>query len=852
MAMNGGGNVGVGVTISAVDRASATFRSVRSSFKNFREGFKKYTAIEDPMMSGIFSGAIGMGLKRFGGAMTRTFRGAFAESAAFQKAIAEVGTLVNDLDFPRAKMEQMAESMAATYGIDAKEQAKALYQTISAGFTDVNRAAELMDAANKLAIGGVTSTAVAVDGLTTVVNAFAKDNVTAAQTSDAFFVAIKAGKTTAEELSASIGRLAPTTAAANISMEETLAALAAITTQGIQTSEAVSGMRAAMANLIKPSALAKEEAKRLGIQFDSSAVRSKGLKGVLDSITTSAGFNEQSFEKLFGGVEGLNAIMALSANGGAKFTEVLGQMGASAGATDEAFNKMTETADFQLKRLAAIRTNISRSLGKSVGEMFAPVLKALVGIVSRVEEFVRAIPPDARKTLLGIAAAIGTIVSVAGGLMVVSGVMKAFGLSFIGVAFSAFKVVAALAILTPLVAGLGIGFFALYKAATKGSEGFGLTLKNLREKVSLAFKGMIQIVSEGKLSKAMEAELAKAENRGVLRFIRGFERFKERFGAFWSGIKRGFEQGVDALSRSAAFARFRRSFEGLIRLFTGSDAQNSQAELEQWGAKGEAAGLKLAGLGEVAADIGVKLLDFTKQAAEAFAGFTAADFAKGVDTAVGAFYKLWDALSVVGTALSAIYNTLKLILSVVFEVIDNLSDLISYQWIADKRAPKIFTKKGWEWTADAAGDLADTFSAQAEHVARAEQRGAPTRYQMMHGGRTREQDLASLLDQQRKIATWVETPATEWAKIRGREGGGPLSFAEAPVAMQREFLAKFDNLARQIERLGGRPIEVKAILDGKEVGKGVEDAGASEDARNLGGGGRTRTFAPAPAAAAGR
>lgn len=63
-------------------------------------------------------------------------------------------------------------------------------------------------------------------------------------------------------------------------------------------------------------------------------------------------------------------------------------------------------------------------------------------------------------------------------------------------------------------------------------------------------------------------------------------------------------------------------------------------------------------------------------------------------------------------------------------------------------------------------------------------------------------------------------------------------------------MAKFDNLARQIEKLGGRPIEIK--LDGKKVGEGVENAGASEGARNLGGGGTVRTFAAAPAPAAGR
>jgi TP901 family phage tail tape measure protein len=119
-----------------------------------------------------------------------------------------------------------------------------------------------------------------------------------------------------------IGRVAPTAASLGVAFGDLLAAIASITGQGLDTAGAVTGLKAALANIIKPTSDATKEAARLGIKFDAATLRARGLTGFLDAITSSAKFNADSLAKLFGSVEALNAITALTANHSATFTAI--------------------------------------------------------------------------------------------------------------------------------------------------------------------------------------------------------------------------------------------------------------------------------------------------------------------------------------------------------------------------------------------------------------------------------------------------------------------------------------------------------------------------------------------------
>ena len=103
--------------------------------------------------------------------------GSAAKSAAnFEKGMREVNTLVN-----------LSED---SMGVDAVEATSALYQTISASVAPTE-AIEFLDTAMRAAVGGVTDTETAVDGLTTVINAFGMDTSEAGRVADVMFTTVK-------------------------------------------------------------------------------------------------------------------------------------------------------------------------------------------------------------------------------------------------------------------------------------------------------------------------------------------------------------------------------------------------------------------------------------------------------------------------------------------------------------------------------------------------------------------------------------------------------------------------------------------------------------------------------------
>ena len=463
-------------------------------------------------------------------------------AAEFSKAIAEVSTLTDEATFSTAELTRVSLELAGIYGGSAKGQARGLYQTISAGITDSARATDLLRVANEMAVGGVTDTKTAVDALTNVVNAYAATGAKARDVSDAFFIAIRGGKTTAAELAATIGRVAPTAASLGVSFSDLFGALASVTNQGIDTAEAVTGLKAALANVIRPSADATKEAARLGIKFDAASLRARGLTGFLASITSAAGFNADSLSKLFVSVEGLNTMMAMTANHSASYTQILGQMAQRSGATTAAFDKMASTLAFQKQRFQALK----ESALIVIGQALEPIAKAIVAVANAVLEAFLRIPKPIRDFGVKAFAVASVILILVGGFIAAkAGIallllgLKALGITIGGLIASLLPLIAAFALLALVVAGFVIAF-------KHDVGGIATFFESVVARVKLLVQGIAQVFSDGGFSGAVMAELNRAENAGVKQFAIRVYQIVYRIQRFFSGIAQGFGAAIDA------------------------------------------------------------------------------------------------------------------------------------------------------------------------------------------------------------------------------------------------------------------------------------------------------------------
>lgn len=314
------------------------------------------------------------------GAMAAVAGVAIKKSSEFETSMAKVSTLVDTNTVNMKAQADAVLALSSETGKSATEIAEAQYQAISAGI-DVANSVEFVGTAVKAAEAGFTDTATAVDGLSSVLNAYSLGADQANVITGQLLATQNFGKTTFGEMAASIGSVIPTAAALNMKTEELFGSVAALTKQGIPTASAMTGMKAAMSNIIKPSSEATKMAQQLGIDFSAAAMETKGWAGFLADIQKKTGGSQEKMAKLFGSVEALNTVMALGAGDGKILTDAIAAVGDSAGTTDEAYAKMTNTLGFRFEKLKNRVTNAMIKLGDSL----APAVNALLDTVDAMD-----------------------------------------------------------------------------------------------------------------------------------------------------------------------------------------------------------------------------------------------------------------------------------------------------------------------------------------------------------------------------------------------------------------------------------------------------------------------------------
>jgi len=333
-------------------------------------------------------------------------------AADFDSAMREVNTMMLLSEEEFTGFSEEVRGLAKDMGVDAVEAANALYQAISAGIPKEN-AVEFLAIASKAAIGGVTDTMTAVDGLTTVLNAFKIPVSEAERVADLMFTTVKGGKTTFEELSASMFNVAPIAAAAGVKFETVSAALATMTKQGVPTSVATTQLRQAIQAMIKPTADMKTALDTLGYASGDALIAERGLAGALDLLTEASGGSNEVLGKMFGSVEGLQAVLALTGENAKIFTADMAAMADAEGAAADAAAEMEKTTGKQMQNLKVAMQDIGITIGTAIMPALIKLLEIITPIIEKVATWIEKNP----KLAAGMLAAVGAL----GGLLLAGG-----------------------------------------------------------------------------------------------------------------------------------------------------------------------------------------------------------------------------------------------------------------------------------------------------------------------------------------------------------------------------------------------------------------------------------------------
>ncbi|HCA36841.1 MAG: phage tail tape measure protein [Rhodopirellula sp.] len=345
----------------------------------------------------------------------------------FDTAFGEIATLIGQpADNLRDFQDQiLSYSETSTASLDAITSAT--YSAISAG-VDYKDSLELLAAAETLSIAGRADLGETTAALVSTLNAFGASADQAGAFADDFFTTVQLGQTTIPELASTIGRLAPIADAAGLSFKEIGAAIATITSgTGTSTAETITGIRAALNSIIGPSKQATELANELGIEFNASALASKGLAGFLQEVTDKTGGNVTVLRELFGTQEALVPVLALTGENSERLSESLEKYGSNAGDAVTASKELTNTlgllgqtlqnnVNSALIELGSNLTDETRSAVESITSIFnslgneiklddgafAPILNGLEGLAQDIDQKLQVIAQNFPEALSGL------------------------------------------------------------------------------------------------------------------------------------------------------------------------------------------------------------------------------------------------------------------------------------------------------------------------------------------------------------------------------------------------------------------------------------------------------------------
>jgi TP901 family phage tail tape measure protein len=302
-------------------------------------------------------------------------------------------------------------------GKAAGDLAKSMYDALSSNIDTADSLTFLADSAN-LARAGFTDTSVAVDILTTILNSYGYTVADVQRLSDQLILTQNAGKITVGQIGDSFGQVAGIAAQAKVPIKELFAAIATLTSNGVSASESITQLRSIIAAVLNPTAEAAELAKKLHIQFNMTALETKGLAGFLADIQQKTRGNAESFATLFGRVEALNASLILTGKGADDFNKILGQMDNAAGLTNKALAELNKNDSEKF-------TKSLNSLKNSLIEL-GGALSPFILMISSMLEFFSRLP----KSVLVFITVLGPLLIIVGQIIALmsnfGGIVKIF------------------------------------------------------------------------------------------------------------------------------------------------------------------------------------------------------------------------------------------------------------------------------------------------------------------------------------------------------------------------------------------------------------------------------------------
>lgn len=394
----------LGVTTSGINKAirdvKRAERSIMSSAGSMEEALLSLGRVTTQFLT--------FPLSIIGGAAAKTF-------SDFEHNVAKVTGLVGIAADQTSMWADELKDLAGAVGKSPKELSEALYYVTTGGIRGAETM-EVMTVAAKAAAAGLGETSQVADLLVSAMNAYGKENLSAARAADILVASVKEGKAEASSLAQSMGIVLPIASKLGVTFDQVGGAMAAMTRTGTKASTAAMQTRQILAKIVKPAEQSRKAIKGIGTSFEElrHIISTQGLLPALmklNDLTKEYGID--TVASIFPNIRALSGILDIL---GENLDENIKSQEAitnSTGALNHAFSTISNTWKFQLNQAIREGQVLLVEIGEAVTRTLLPTLKSIVDHIRGLITSFNSLTSTQQKTIVQIgllAAAIGPVI----------------------------------------------------------------------------------------------------------------------------------------------------------------------------------------------------------------------------------------------------------------------------------------------------------------------------------------------------------------------------------------------------------------------------------------------------------
>ena len=309
---------------------------------------------------------------------------------AFEQEIAAVKSLVaNEATHSIEEFTRIALGSAKRLGTKPIEVAQALFSEVSAGALRAGGDFEQFnDTIIKASVAGRANAKITANVIVSAINAYSLSLNDATRVSNTLFNTLKFGITEVPKLANSLGRLIPAAAQLGIPLEEVGTALAVMTQQGSTTAQAVTRTIAILRSFTKATEATRAAARGLGFDLSPRNIRLRGLIGTMVDLQKATEGNRDALSKLFPEQRAKEGINFLATTKGVSASiETLDGFVRGVTSTQDAFNVMTNTTQFEINKATAAFAALAAEVVKSAKPSIVGFFKGLQDGIEVLSKF---------------------------------------------------------------------------------------------------------------------------------------------------------------------------------------------------------------------------------------------------------------------------------------------------------------------------------------------------------------------------------------------------------------------------------------------------------------------------------